>query len=310
MCMRTLLPTPAKKHISAKRFAPRQFLRPPCLTDSPLAFEASLANNVAPASGYLTYRQSGPGFGVTWDKARRRNQRLIHARYGTVETRIKAIIELEYRVACRFLFIPGAISEAVPSDVEHIVVRTFAQNLVSFRAALDLTFCGVYSAARPLLRQAYEGLMIAKLCSLDPASDAYDLWLDDGHIALSGHVLDRIAKPAREEFVRLWRALSSATHSLSGAGQPDLDNAAAIDHAPLNLIWIQMLLEANYHLFTAHFLTPTIRYYQRAWFPDERLARDRAALCALFAAGRRSPMSDGGRLFIRHYRAAWTLRRP
>lgn len=301
---------PTKKHTSAKRFAPREFLHPPCLTDSPLALEASLAKNVDPAAGRLTYRQSGLGFAVTWDKALRRNQRLIATRYSTIRSRIKAIIELEYRVACRFLFIPGAISDAVPSDVEHIVVRSFAQNLVSFRSALDLTLCGLYSAARPLLRQAYEGLMIAKLCSLDPASDAYDLWLDDGHIAFSRHVLDRIAKPSRQEFLRLWKALSGMTHAVSGAGQPDLDNNAAVNHAPLNLIWIQMLLEANYHLFAAHFLTPTIRYYQRAWFPEKRLARDRKVLRGLFSAGRRAPMSKGGRLFVRHYKTAWMLRSP
>ena len=310
MPIQPLLPPRPKKHTSLKRLLPRQFLRPPSLAESIGVLEASLAINADPAIGYLTYRESGPGFSITWGKAQRRNRRLIESRYGIIGHRVRSMVELEYRIACRFMFIPGAISEAVPSDVEQIIVRTFAQNLVAFRTALDLTFCGVYSAARPLLRQAYEGLMIAKLCSLDPASDAYDLWLDDGHIALSGHVLDRIAKPAREEFVRLWRALSSATHALSGAGQPDLDNAAAIDHAPLNLIWIQMLLEANYHLFTAHFLTPTIRYYQRAWFPDEQLARDRAALRGLFAAGRRSPMGDRGRLFIRYYKAAWTLRPP
>jgi hypothetical protein len=301
-------PVRPKKHNSVKRLAPRVFLRPPSLGESPEVYEASLARNVDPASGHLTYRQSGPGFCVTWSKSQKRNRRLITARYGSVGDRIRSIIDLEYRIACRFVFIPGAISDALPNDAEHVIVRTFAQTLVSLHSALDLTFCGLYAAARPLLRQAYEGLMIAKLCSLDPMSDAYDLWLDDGHVGFTRHVLERIATPSKESFDHLWKALSGATHALSSAGQPDLDNAAAVERAPLNLIWIQMLLEANYHLFTAHFLTPTIRYYQRAWFPEKRLARDRHVLRELLAVGRRSPMGDEGRLFIRHYKARWQLR--
>jgi hypothetical protein len=186
--------------------------------------------------------------------------------------------------------------------------RTFAANLVSIKTAFELTLDGVYANAMPLLRQAYEGQMLSKLCSLDPTSDVYDRWLDGQQIFFTQDVLSRITSPSTAEFKRLWQCLSRSTHASSICGQPDLANEPAVESAPLNFVFALMLLEANYHLLCSHFVNTSMRYYKREWFPDGKLSEERRLLRELFMQGKASGMAGGARTFIKDFRARWTLR--
>jgi hypothetical protein len=236
------------------------------------------------------------------------NRALILEAYSDDCARIRNILELEYRIACHFFWIVNGIAYADVIPVYGLLQRTFAGNLVAVNSAFELTLDGLYSNARPLMRQAYEGAMISKLCSLDPNTDVYDRWLDGEHIVFSRDILHRIRTPAVDEFKLLWQCLSGDTHWSSYSGQPDFANDPAVRAAILNLIFSNMLLEANYHLLCSHLITSSMRYYQQSWFPDAKLREDRKKLKSLFSKGKISGMGKGARAFIRDFRSKWTLK--
>jgi hypothetical protein len=217
-------------------------------------------------------------------------------------------VELEYRISTHYFWIVSGISYAEVNPVYGLLQRTFAANLISIKTAFELTLDGLYANARPLMRQAYEGVMISKLCSLDPTCDVFDRWLDGEQIFFTQDVLRRIGSPSIDEFKLFWQCLSGDTHASSYCGQPDLANIPALESAPLNFVFAHMLLEANYHLLCSHFVTTSMRYYQRAWFPDDELTKDRRALKSLFSQGKVPWMARGARTFIRDFRSKWLLK--
>jgi hypothetical protein len=294
-------------YVSIKRSEPRVINGPPPIFDKNYDETKYLAKYAKPEEGRLTYRRSGPGFLETYAASKVKNRSLILSRFSNHYGRIREILELEYRIATSYFWIVNGIAYAEVNPVYGILQRTFAGNLVALNSALELTLDGVYSNARLLMRQSYEGAMIAKLCSIDPSSDVYDRWLDGQYIVFSADILKRIVTPQVTEFRRFWQCLSGDTHASLLSGQPDFQNRPAVEAAPLNLVFIEMLLEANYHLLCSHLVTPSMRYYQRAMVPDEELDTDRHALKALFRKRQVPWMAKCARTFIRDFRSTWSL---
>lgn len=294
---------------SSLRNQPRTLMppsRPASLGEPPIAGK-NLAQNTSPSSGYLTYHCTGPGFNKTYSAGCRKNRSLIRSNFGAMCERIEQIIELEYRIATHFLWIAERVGFVSVNPANDVLQHTFKANLILVRSAYELTLNGAYSNARPLMRQAYEGAMIAKICSIDPGTHVYDRWLDGEHILFTSDVLARITSPSTKEFKEFWHCLSTTTHATQACGQPDINNIPATNEAPLNFIFLHMLLEANYHLLCGHIITSSITNLQRNYFPNGNLSSDRQSLRTLFREGKAHWMSECARNFIRDFRSNWVL---
>ncbi len=270
--------------------------------------ECNLATNVDPKSGKLTYRATGPSFILTYSSSREENRRLISENFADSYSRLVETIELEYRIASAYFWIIDGIRYAQANPATRLLQGAFAGNLVLINSALELTLDGLYSNARPLMRQAYEAAMIAKICSLDPSSDVYDKWLDGQYIQFTNDILRRILSPGDVEFKRLWQGLSGYTHASYYSGQADFANSPALEEAPLNFIYLHMLLEANYHILCSHIVTDSLRYYEKNWGPNDGVSKDKKQLKSLFREGKVPWMAKSARTFIRHFRATWALK--
>jgi hypothetical protein len=243
----------------------------------------------------------------TYAASKTRNRSLILSAFSEHYSRLREIIDIEYRIASNFFWLVNGWGDAAVNPVYSLLQRTFAGNLVAINSAIELTVDGAYSNARPLMRQVYEGTMIAKLCSVNPSLDVYDRWLDGEHIVFTADILRRIAKPDVEEFKVFWKCLSGDTHASSNSGQADYQNQPVVSAAPLNFIFAQILLEANYHLLSSHLVTPSMRYYQKAFVPNPDLEVDQRKLKSLFSKKNIRLMGKSARQLIRDFRSKWTL---
>lgn len=294
------------KYVSPKRAEPRVTGSSHSIFDE--APDKNLASNVDPKSGYLPFRISAPSFLETFTAAKDENRRLITEKHSSCISRLRRIIELQYRIASCYFWIIDGIPYAEPNQAYRVLIRTFAANLVSVNAALELTLDGVYSNARPLMRYAYEGSMIAKLCAVDPSTEVFDKWLDGEYIRFTQDVLNRIAAPKIDEFKTLWSGLSESTHASFYSGQPDLSNAPALNEASLNLIFLHVLLEANDHILRSHIVNSSLRYYQKNWSTHQGLPDDVEELRSLLTTGKVPWMGKSARRFIRDFRRTWVVR--
>ena len=296
---------PKPPYVSTKRNEPRAI--------GPVRFnldgvcEGNLASDIQPKSGVLPYRISGPTFIETFSQSRTENRRLLTKEFEHCSSRIRKIIELEYRIASSYFWLIDGIGCANVSEAYRPLTRTFAANLVFLNTAFELTLDGLYSNARPLMRQAFEGSMIAKLCSVDPALDVHDKWLDSQYIQFTPNILHRIKSPSTDDFRTFWKDLSGFTHASHDSGQPDLSNEAALSHAPLNFIFLQVLLAINYHLLSSHIVTNSLRHYQKNYSDYQGLSSDRTALTKLLRIGSTPWMAKPARNIIKTFRATWTL---
>jgi hypothetical protein len=304
----TSMTKPIKKpYVSAKRSEPRVIEPPPPIFEKDYDETKWLAKYAKPESGQLTYRRSGPGFLETYVASKERNRSLILSVFSEHYDRLRNIIELEYQIACNYFWIVNGCCYAEVNPAYPLLMRTFAGSLVAINSAVELTVDGAYSNALPLMRQVYEGTMIAKLCSLAPSLDVFDRWLDGEYVVFTTDVLRRISKPDVAEFKRFWQCLSGVTHASYYSGQADYENESVVNAAPTNFIFAQMLLEANYHLLCSHLITQSMRYYQKAFTPDPQLEINRKKLKELLCKKNIAFMAESGRRFIRDFRSTWTL---
>jgi hypothetical protein len=232
----------------------------------------------------------------------------MYLRYSDVISELSDSIEIEYRLACAYFSIIHGIGSGYANPVFTLLEKIFAANLIAMQTAIELTLDGLYSNARPLLRQVYEGLMVAKFASVAPDSDVYDKWLDGKYIRFTADVLNRIESPRIVEFSRIWGDLSGFTHSSYYSGQPDLHNAPVVEQAGLNFVILQMMLEANYHLFGSHILNSNLRYYQKHYGADTNVSDNVKQLKTHFTNGRNYWMAKPAKAFVQHYRRKWKIK--
>lgn len=256
----------------------------------------------------VDYRSDGPALSEIFDSACEGNVReLGQAMKGDFEY-VGAQLDRLYSLAS--LYIPNLLSpvraELNPST--QILIPCFHKSLLSLVTAFDLTKRGLYGPGRPLLRHAFESLMIAKFCSVNHESGVFDKWMDGYDIWLSSDVFDNLASPQTDALRMFWRDLSGYTHSTVYASQPTLRATDAVSaHAVgLNTVFLAMLIECMYHLLSTHIATRSVRWYQD-FYGDGEVARETSQRLKSQMTLRRRAMTQGARRLVLDYRARWVI---
>jgi hypothetical protein len=197
--------------------------------------------------------------------------------------------------------------DAIPHPANHVLFSCFHKTLLSLHAAHNLTLDGLYGIARPHLRQAFESLMIAKLCATDPASEVFDKWIDGLDLYFTNGILKRIAHPDTSEFSETWRLLCNWSHATVFASQLSLDLETTREETGENLAFIGVLLNFQDHLLNRHILTPTVKYYADRYGDRAKLAESKALLKSALTA-LQLHLGTPSRRLVRDFRATWQLR--
>lgn len=151
--------------------------------------------------------------------------------------------------------------------ITELLLSSFHKNILSMYSALTLTMEGLYGTARPLLRNAYEWLMVAKFCNVSDDIKVLTNWYNQETVYFSNGVLKKIENPDPEIFKQFWTMLSQFTHATKSAiqGTLDVDEEENFLHVTNNLILISALLECNYHLLNTHLFSREIEYLVRKY---------------------------------------------
>jgi len=257
------------------------------------------------APGQFNYAGHGPSFSETYESAQQHNRNELTKLFqeesrATVET-----INDIYTVASGYIWVIYRDPYAQVSPVQDVLFPCFHKSLLSLYTSQDLTMSGLWGAARPHLRHAFESLMIAKYCSVNPSADIFDRWIDGVEIYFGNAVLKKIASPEPGEFKLLWSLLSDWSHSTVRAGQPSLELKGTDSEAGLNFGITEVLLQCIYHLLVSHMVTPSVRYYGNRYRNDDCVELAKARIQANFKH-QRSFLGPGSLQLIRDYRATWT----
>ncbi len=256
--------------------------------------------------GSITYWRNAPDLSATIEAGRVRNLSSLPPDLVETSARLKDAIDDLYAQATEHIPLFDTFADVQPNEAWDVLVPCFHLSIVSLYVARFLTVEGFYGPAHSHLRHAFEALLVAKFCSVNPSADVYDRWIDGIELYFSNSVLKRIRAPDQTETRILWKLLCEKTHATLWSGQHDLRLEKKLDDVGFNLTIVGVLARWCAHLYAGHILTPSAAYYGRRYrrTPRTDLARQRLGS---FFKWHRSQLSAGARSLISEYTHKWTV---
>jgi hypothetical protein len=217
------------------------------------------------------------------------------------------LLNTQYRIASHFM----ALAETSLPDwgrVRPVLLSAFHKNLLIFFSSLYLTERGFYGPGLTLLRNSFEALMIAKYSVLSQSDTLLDRWKDGKPISMQRDILSHILNPDPSPLANFWKALCEQSHATVYATQP----SAAMDEDVetrvfANLVFLNMLLECNYHLLSRFIFTPSLQYYAKSHREIYEIPELRTKIRALFKQSH-VVMKQGAIRLVYTYRRQWNLK--
>ena len=257
--------------------------------------------------GRIDYHPNGPQLSQIFSRARRYNRLLISKEYREHNKALLGALDNLYTRASEHLPLMYSFPDVQVNQALDVLVPCFHQSLMSLCVGHSLTSDGLYSAAHPHLRHAFEALLIAKYCSVMPTADVYDRWVDGVELYFTNSVLKRIDSPDLIETKVLWKLLCEKSHATMWSGQPDLRLDTRKPDIAFNYALIGVLIRWAAHLYSGHILTPTAIYYGRRY---RRSARTKQAQDKLrrFFKWNGYYLGEPSKRLIQEYTRAWTVK--
>jgi len=179
------------------------------------------------------------------------------------------LIEIQNRIAS--FFVGFWLHEAMPmrkgqKELMPSLFSLFHRNFFSFYSVIKLTSIGLCSSAKPILRNIFESLMVAKFCNINDDFTLVKKWDQNETIYFTNAILKKIISPNTKPFFQFWGYICEHSHPTKFSSQAwlEIDKSNFIDiSANLNLL--VALLECNYHLLNTHLITQdldkSVRFY-------------------------------------------------
>ncbi len=147
-------------------------------------------------------------------------------------------------------------------NFEEIVQIALLRNFFSFYSILDLTKKGLIGSARIIMRNIYEFLIEAKYIVITHDQKLFEKWNTDGDISLKRDVFSKVEKPNSVAMKQFWRELCGFSHASKRSQYLSLlYDTECYTNLHLNIIFMCILLEMNYHLLITYYLRGSLEYY-------------------------------------------------
>lgn len=237
-----------------------------------------------------------------------RNRTVVAAACGDDLLRVQRALDLQHGIASEFIWLLDT-GFAPRYERERVAFWLFHKNLVAFTGALELIRLGLFGPARPLLRSIFEGQLLAKYCVLSGAEDLARRWREGRVIYVGKEVFRKIAEPDIRPLEEFWGLLSDYSHASILAHQRTLDVREPEHHGELTLtvVFLQMLVECNYHVLSTHLLTDSINYYARHYGRQYTIPQQRREARELMRSFR-DRYAVEARLVVEIFKRRWILK--
>lgn len=261
----------------------------------------------SPAAGSILYQSSAPRFSTMLHEAKVLNRQALGDKYKDEILAIVDSLDAVHSLAAIHAWALANWVDAIPHPANQVLFSCFHKSLLSLHAAHELTLDGLYGIARPHLRQAFESMMIAKLCATDPDSDLFDKWIDGMDFYFTNGVLRKISRPGINQFSETWRHLCQWSHATVFAAQISLDLESTKNESGINLALIGSFLNFQDHLLNQHILTPTVKYYAKRYGDEQQISEQKNKLKSALRT-LNLILGPSSRLLVKNFRSKWQLK--
>lgn len=241
------------------------------------------------------------------ENGRAYNRQLVLAHFAEESNALMEAIDNLYFRATEHIPLMYTLLDVRAHDALAVLVPCFHHTLLSLHVSHSLTAEGLYGPAHAHLRHAFEALIIAKFCSVNPDADVYDRWVDGVELYFTNSVLKRISSPQLSETKELWKLLCDKSHATIWSGQPDLQLETRRADVRFNFAIIGVLVRWASHLYSGHILTPTAAYYGRRYRRNAKTTQAQERLRKFFT-WHRHYLAESSRALIREYTRKWVTR--
>lgn len=192
---------------------------------------------------------------------------MVDRHFGNEVELARRLLDSNYALACHYSWCMLAPHIARPSKHMSVSFAAFHKGLFTLASCIDLTRQGLYGPARPLLRHAYEFLMIAKFCCISPDGRVHGRWQDGEVIYFTNGILKKISSPDISPLENLWNELNELTHATRTSSQIGLHFPSIAHELQVNFALVRVLSDWLAHLLTAHIITGSMRYATKRYTP-------------------------------------------
>lgn len=259
-----------------------------------------------PQSGIFHYSPQDKPFSETYAQAIIHNQTVLSKKYSEESRSIIECCDDLYIHASKYIGLIYNWPDSLPNPSQHVIFPCFHKTLLNLYSSHQLTMSGQYGIARPLLRQSFESLLIAKFCSSSPESDVFDRWIDGEDLYFTNAVIKKISIPSTDEFRIAWKVLCEWSHSTIYASQPHLGTTEAEQEASLNFAFTVIFLQWSFHLLNRHIVTPSVRYYGNRYKQTDTGEKAIDRLKRNFK-WQSQMLGKASRRLIRDYKSTWKI---
>ena len=220
----------------------------------------------------IMYSIKDPPLSIQLDKLTKECESDYNAESYPLVDSIEKLINLQYRIMSHHArwFLPESAPIKRHRKLNPFLFRTFHDNLLFTFSALELNRKGLHGAASNLIRHIFEALIIAKYCDIATDFKILDKWSGNDPIFLTRDVLRKIKSPDPAPLKELWIILCNYSHPTKNSGQAwiDLEDDEFNRGIFINLIFLNMLLECNYHLLNTHMIDDRMEYEAKLYIPQ------------------------------------------
>lgn len=178
---------------------------------------------------------------------------------------IQKIFDLQYFIFFEHIKVIDVEPYLVEDNYTRLIGTALSKNMYSFFSAYSLTIDGLVGPARLLFRNIFEFLIISKFTSLSNDISFIEKWNDGKDISLRKDIFSKIIEPNSIEIKSFWKLLCEYTHGTIYSLQIDINAKRYKREIDLNIIYLRMLLEMNYHVLNTHFINKSIAYYANSY---------------------------------------------
>jgi hypothetical protein len=259
-----------------------------------------------PRPGTLNYARDSAPFGRIVEHGRNHNRKYLRKEFGVEFRALRVALDDLYARATEHLPLLQTEPYLRPAESWRVVAPCFHLSLTSLYVAVSLTEDGLHGFAFAHIRHAFEALVIAKYCAVNPESDVFDRWVDGMDLYFSNSVLKKVKAPDPSEIRVLWKTLCEKSHATIWSGQEDLAIDARLPDIGFNLAVVGILVRWTSHLYSGHFVTPSMVYYGKRFRRTKRSELAAKRLRSFFVRQHRS-LTVEGRKLVSEYVLKWQL---
>lgn len=256
----------------------------------------------------MTFPRTGSGMTAFMAEAAESNQRVLQGIYEDRLQRIQLLIDIQHEIAAQYSWMFDS-PLAPRNEAERAAFHLFQKTGIGLFDSLRLTEQGSFGSARVLLRQVFEGLLLAKFCAISEDHSIALRWHKGDVIYVGKSVIGRIVQPDPVSLTELWRALCDYAHATKYSQKRRHTITEDVEHeeVALTLVFIEMLVECAYHVLNTWVLRKDMAWYAKEYGKVYTVPDLRSKSRGLFRIVRQRH-GPGARTLVRTFRSRWVLK--